>query len=185
MITIEINTEKLHNKGIETVEVEFNTEYINPAIEQVLARSTYSSDDVQVFSLTIKGHDNRAESVAILGNVDAVLHRNTKSLMLSDNLKSCKSVVFIYTLYIETDFSGCGIASYILERLHIWVKQELGCAVDAVLLAPVPQYKNKEGAIVQVPIGVEYFIQVMKLIDFYKDRGFEFCDDLLIMAKPT
>ena len=178
-----INTEKLRSKGIDVVCFEISTVEVSLTIAQALSRNKFSSDDAQPFSLTITGHDDREKKVVVLGRVDAVLHKNTGILRLGENLKSSNSVVFIYTLFVETDFSGCGIATYVLEQLHTWVKQKLGYEVDALLLSPVPQFKNEEGIIVQVPMGVEYFILLMKLISFYTERGFNSCDDLLIMAK--
>lgn len=138
---------------------------------RTLARNGIGDDIAQPFLLTIYAHDPPGDLTEV-GLVQAVHHKSLREFELEPPYNACRQLVYVDLLYVDPQHSGCGLATRVLESLPEIVSAELGGCADAIILAPVPQYRDESGDIKQLPMGREYLAQYLSLIKFYKKRGF-------------
>jgi|GEM_PF-2617689 len=173
----------LLDKGIALVgmELDLDTSKISNSVKETLARYEYNPDVAQPFTVSLNAFDRNDKPIAVLGFAEGVLHK--KPLLLDDAFKYCRQVLYLHMLYIEKEYEKCGVATNVLDYLPKLIDTEMVATIDAVVLAPVPQYKGPDGQIVQLPLGIEFLVNYRKLVNFYSKRNFHFCQSFLLMGR--
>jgi GNAT superfamily N-acetyltransferase len=139
----------------------------------------------QPFTVYFVAYKHDGKQIGIIGRADGVLHRDEPARYMKIDMRyhGCREIIYLNTIYVESVYEGCGIATNVLERLPELVNETMNGMVDAILLAPVPQVKGPDGQIVQMPMGVEYMAKWIYLTKFYGKRGFRLFNDFLSMGK--
>jgi GNAT superfamily N-acetyltransferase len=152
-------------------------------VKGILARHNCGPDDAQPFNILLNAYDDSGALTRAVGFVEGVYHKTP--LLLEGIFSRCRQVVYLHVFFIEDDCQKYGIATSVLDCLPKLIGSEMGGIVDAVVLAPVPQYKAADGKVVQMPLGLDFFIAYRKLIGFYAKRGFRFTQSMSMMGKPV
>jgi hypothetical protein len=181
---ITFNTPRLLEKGISTayMELDPDTSKVSSSIKETLERYHCSPGDAQPFIVTIYAYDINNRQV-MMGMAECVYHKKLAALALGEDYRSCRQLLYLNMLFIESEYEKCGIATSVLEHITELIDAEMGSSIGAIILSPVPQYRNSDGRIVQLPFGTEFFIKYLKLIDFYAKRDFSFCQSRSLMGK--
>ncbi len=182
---VTFSTPRLLEKGIATVhmDLELDTSKISSLVKDTLERHQFGPKDAQPFIVTLNAYDLSNKWIAVLGTAEGVHHKTPLSLVLDETYGNCRQPLYLNMLFVEREYEKCGIASSVLEHMPELINGEMGASIDAIILAPVPQYRNAEGRIVQLPFGMEFLIKYKELVHFYSNRKFTFCDSIGYMGR--
>lgn len=87
--------------------------------------------------------------------------------------KFYENLMYIDRIYIEEEYRGVGIASFVIESLNEVLQYTTELEPNVYILLPKPQEKDKDGQIGNMEDGEQKEICMQKLIKLYKRLGFK------------
>ena len=96
-----------------------------------------------------------------------------------------ENLMYIDRIYIEEEFRGLGIASYIINSLNDILEYSIKLSPNVLILLPAPQEIGKDGLLQEVRNKEINEQNKKKLIKLYQKLGFKMLEDSNYMIKRT
>lgn len=96
-----------------------------------------------------------------------------------------ENLMYIDRIYIEEQYRGLGIATYVINSLNSILEYSVNLSPDVLILLPVPQEKGRDGLLTEVRDEQKKKECLKKLLKLYKRLGFTKIRGSKYMIKRT
>ena len=84
-----------------------------------------------------------------------------------------ENLMYIDRIYIEKEYRGAGIATFVIESLNELLQYTIDLNPNVYILLPKPQEKDNKGDVHNIEDQIQKEIFMQKLIKLYKKLGFK------------
>lgn len=109
---------------------------------------------------------------------------NEEGMIDSDICREWDKIVYLDRIYIESEYRGYGIGTYIINNLLNLFWHYLNFGFNIIILEPVPQETSEKGSVGEYT-GEDFDKKKQVLIEYYRSLGFKFIGKTRYMIKRT